>query len=409
MKVVLSLGSNVGDRRKTIIKTISKLREKVKIEKVSSLYETEPWGYKNQNKFFNVVVSGETNLNPRDLLFFIKKLEKEMGRRERFRWGPREIDVDIIFYGDVILEEEDLKIPHKDYRDRDFVIIPLLEIEDEFIDPERKRKVRELFTVKTLGEVKKIEDFSFKRDVFSEFNPTLINIPYNLFLFETLPSTQKFLKKNFIESTLVVSSIQTEGRGRKGNLWISKRGGLWFSFTEKPVKSIYALPLLSALSVGRMLKGLGIHGVNIKIPNDVYIKDRKVCGIISEGIFKDKLIGEVIGVGLNVNLNEEDFKGTFLKPPTSIFLYTKRFHFLDLLLMRIVFHYKDIISNFYGFRRKEIISELINEYNLFDKPFKIMKDKELVEVYGIDMDEELNITVKHLDGHTEKVPLHMIP
>ncbi|HDJ99959.1 MAG TPA: 2-amino-4-hydroxy-6-hydroxymethyldihydropteridine diphosphokinase, partial [Firmicutes bacterium] len=136
MKVVLSLGSNIGDRRKTIIKTISKLREKVKIEKVSSLYETEPWGYKNQNKFFNVAVSGETNLNPRELLFFIKKLEKEMGRRERFRWGPREIDVDIIFYGDVILEEEDLKIPHKEYRDRDFVIIPLLEIEDEFIDPE---------------------------------------------------------------------------------------------------------------------------------------------------------------------------------------------------------------------------------------------------------------------------------
>ncbi|MCD6167925.1 MAG: 2-amino-4-hydroxy-6-hydroxymethyldihydropteridine diphosphokinase [Caldisericia bacterium] len=323
MKVVLSLGSNIGDRRKTIIKTISKLRERVKIEKVSSLYETEPWGYRKQNKFFNVVISGETNLNPKSLLFFIKKVEKEMGRRERFRWGPREIDVDIVFYEDVILKEKDLKIPHKDYRDRDFVIVPLLEIEDEFIDPERKRKVRDLFTVKTLGEVKKIEDFSFKRDVFSEFNLTLKKIPSNLFFFRPLPSTQKFLKKNFIENTLVVSSIQTEGRGRKGNLWISKRGGLWFSFTERPVKSIYALPLLSALSVGRALKEMGIHGVNIKIPNDVYIKDKKVCGIISEGIFKDKLIGEVIGVGLNVNLNEEDFKGTFLKPPTSIFLTIK--------------------------------------------------------------------------------------
>jgi len=408
MKVVLSLGSNIGDRRKTIIKTISKLREKIQIEKVSSLYETEPWGYRKQNKFFNVVVSGETGLNPRNLLFFIKKVEKEMGRRERFRWGPREIDVDIIFYEDVILKEEDLKIPHKEYRDRNFVIVPLLEVEGEFIDPERGKKVCELFTVKSSKDVKKIEDFSFKRDVFSEFNLNLINIPYNLFLFEILPSTQKFLKKNFSKNTLVVSSIQTEGRGRKGSLWVSNRGGLWFSLTEKPFKSIYALPLLSALSVGRTLKELGIHKVNIKIPNDIYINDRKVCGIISEGIFKDKLIGEVIGIGLNVNLNEEDFKGSFLKTPTSTFLDTKRFYFIDLLLMRIVFHYKEIISNFYKLR-KEIVSELVNEYRVFDKPFKIIKSGELVEVYGVDMDEDLNITVKYLDGYTEKIPLHMIP
>jgi len=408
MKVVLSLGSNIGDRRKTIIKTISKLREKIHIEKVSSLYETEPWGYRKQNKFFNVVVSGETGLNPRNLLFFIKKVEKEMGRRERFRWGPREIDVDIIFYEDVILKEEDLKIPHKEYRDRNFVIVPLLEVEGEFIDPERGKKVCELFTVKSSKDVKKIEDFSFKRDVFSEFNLNLINIPYNLFLFEILPSTQKFLKKNFSKNTLVVSSIQTEGRGRKGSLWVSNRGGLWFSLTEKPFKSIYALPLLSALSVGRTLKELGIHKVNIKIPNDIYINDRKVCGIISEGIFKDKLIGEVIGIGLNVNLNEEDFKGSFLKTPTSTFLDTKRFYFIDLLLMRIVFHYKEIISNFYKLR-KEIVSELVNEYRVFDKPFKIIKSGELVEVYGVDMDEDLNITVKYLDGYTEKIPLHMIP
>jgi len=408
MKVVLSLGSNIGDRRKTIIKTISKLREKIHIEKVSSLYETEPWGYRKQNKFFNVVVSGETGLNPRNLLFFIKKVEKEMGRRERFRWGPREIDVDIIFYEDVILKEEDLKIPHKEYRDRNFVIVPLLEVEGEFIDPERGKKVCELFTVKSSKDVKKIEDFSFKRDVFSEFNLNLINIPYNLFLFEILPSTQKFLKKNFSKNTLVVSSIQTEGRGRKGSLWVSNRGGLWFSLTEKPFKSIYALPLLSALSVGRTLKELGVHGVNIKIPNDIYINDRKVCGIISEGIFKDKLIGEVIGIGLNVNLNEEDFKGSFLKTPTSTFLDTKRFYFIDLLLMRIVFHYKEIISNFYKLR-KEIVSELVNEYRVFDKPFKIIKSGELVEVYGVDMDEDLNITVKYLDGYTEKIPLHMIP
>jgi len=409
MKVILSLGSNVGDRRKTLIKTLSLLREKVKIYKVSSLYETKPWGFRNQEKFLNAIVSGETELKPYELLSFIKKVEKRKGRKERFRWGPREIDVDIIFYGNLILDNGDLKIPHKDYKRRDFVIIPLLEIEKDFIDPETGKSIYDLFGVKESEEVKEIEDFSFKRDVFSEYNLSLLKIPYNTFLFETIPSTQKFLKKFFMKDTLVVSLVQTEGRGRKGNLWISKKGGLWFSFTEKPMEEIYTLPLLSSLAVARTLKRFSIKGVNIKIPNDVYIGERKICGIISEGLFESSPLGEIIGIGLNVNLNEGDLSGNFQKSPTSTFIETKEFYFLDELLNRIVEEYIELMSLFKHGSRKEIIDELILDFSVFDKPFNIKKGEKLIKVYGVSIDEEFNITVRHEDKTLEKTPIHLIP
>jgi 2-amino-4-hydroxy-6-hydroxymethyldihydropteridine diphosphokinase len=108
-------------------------------------YITKPVGYIDQPDFLNTAISGQTNLTPIQLLVFLKKTEKQVGRIKRFKWGPREIDIDIIFYGDQIIYEDGVSIPHSCFRERDFVLRPLNDLNPDFIDPVTKKTVRELF------------------------------------------------------------------------------------------------------------------------------------------------------------------------------------------------------------------------------------------------------------------------
>lgn len=138
MKVYIGLGSNLGDRRGNLEKACKKLNC---LEK-SLVYETEPFGVKDQPKFLNMVCMIETDLSPRDLLKHIKEIEVELGRKKRKKWGPREIDIDILFYGDLVIDEPDLKIPHPGILEREFVMKPLTEIAPEFIHPVYKKPMR---------------------------------------------------------------------------------------------------------------------------------------------------------------------------------------------------------------------------------------------------------------------------
>ena len=127
----LGIGSNLGDRTKFIrlaIKKINALKE-TKVIKVSKIIETKPvGGLRNQGTFLNAALKIKTNLSPSLLLKKLKKIEKELGRKKSVRWGPRTIDLDILFYGDKIINRKDLNIPHPKVFERDFVIKPLLEI-----------------------------------------------------------------------------------------------------------------------------------------------------------------------------------------------------------------------------------------------------------------------------------------
>ena len=145
VKIFLSIGSNVGDRKDNLGKGRKNLeRKKIKIVKVSSLYLTPPWGKTNQREFINQVIEGETTLSPRELLSSIKSIEREMGRKDLEKWGPRLIDIDILFYGDKIIEEEDLIIPHPLIPQRAFILVPLNEIASEFMHPVKKEKIKDL-------------------------------------------------------------------------------------------------------------------------------------------------------------------------------------------------------------------------------------------------------------------------
>ena len=145
MKVIIAIGSNMGDRHKYIEEAIRQLDAKAgRVLKRSAVIETKAYGYTDQADFLNLAVSIQTDLTPRQLLVQLHEIEADLDRVRLIRWGPRTIDLDIIFYGDEIIDEEDLHIPHIDMYQRDFVLEPVCEIEPDLKDPRSGRTVREL-------------------------------------------------------------------------------------------------------------------------------------------------------------------------------------------------------------------------------------------------------------------------
>lgn len=118
------------------------------VEKLSSFYESKPFGNIEQENFINLVVRIKTNYEPAVLINFLKKIELEMGRRKSTRWGPREIDLDILFYDDLIYQDDKLTIPHKGITERDFVLFPMCEIAPNFIHPEINEKICDICNTK---------------------------------------------------------------------------------------------------------------------------------------------------------------------------------------------------------------------------------------------------------------------
>jgi 2-amino-4-hydroxy-6-hydroxymethyldihydropteridine diphosphokinase len=131
----LGLGGNVGDPAEAIRAAVAALKARgiAEIDKVSSLYRTAPWGGVPQPDYANACAIGRTELAPFALLDAIKRLERDLGRVDTVRWGPRVIDIDILYYGDVTVQDERLVIPHRDLMQRAFVLIPLSEIAPDLV------------------------------------------------------------------------------------------------------------------------------------------------------------------------------------------------------------------------------------------------------------------------------------
>jgi 2-amino-4-hydroxy-6-hydroxymethyldihydropteridine diphosphokinase len=142
-QVYLGLGSNIGDCRKNLIRAIRLIGERVgTIVCQSSFIETEPWGFQSENKFLNAVILCETERTPREVLLLTQQIERDMGRRKKVNgqgltvngqrvYADRIVDIDILLYDDLTVDEPDLKIPHPLMHERDFVMIPLEEIRGE--------------------------------------------------------------------------------------------------------------------------------------------------------------------------------------------------------------------------------------------------------------------------------------
>ena len=142
--VYIGFGSNIGDRLAHIRNAIHALAEAegITLQKISSIYETDPIGYETQAQFLNGVAAIQTSLPPLSLLHTLKDIETAVGRKHRTRWGPREIDLDILIYGDLCLQTEKLVIPHPEMHLRRFVLAPLAEIALDFVHPVLKETIQ---------------------------------------------------------------------------------------------------------------------------------------------------------------------------------------------------------------------------------------------------------------------------
>ena len=130
MKAIIGIGTNIGDRYTNIKNAVSALElvPGVSVIRESAVYETEPWGYTDQDGFYNNVIEVETEKSPQALLGICLGIEAGMGRIREFKYGPRVIDLDLLFYEDRVLDTEELKLPHPLIGERDFVLVPLAEL-----------------------------------------------------------------------------------------------------------------------------------------------------------------------------------------------------------------------------------------------------------------------------------------
>jgi 2-amino-4-hydroxy-6-hydroxymethyldihydropteridine diphosphokinase len=146
VEAYIALGSNIGDREANIRQAFEFLKQKIKIAKVSGLYETKPMYMENQGWFLNCAAKVETKMHPKDFLGFLKGVEQKLGRKPVERNGPRIIDLDILFFGNQIVSEGGLQVPHPKMADRAFVLVPLAEIAPDLMHPIYKKTIIDILS-----------------------------------------------------------------------------------------------------------------------------------------------------------------------------------------------------------------------------------------------------------------------
>jgi 2-amino-4-hydroxy-6-hydroxymethyldihydropteridine diphosphokinase len=153
--VYLALGSNLGNRLANLKQAVTALSPQMEVKAKSHVYETPPWGYEDQPRFLNQVIKATTYLEPEPLLKHIKRLEVTLGRKASFQNGPRLIDIDILFYDDLILNTASLIIPHPRLHERGFVLLPLMDIDPDLVHPANQKSVRGMVALSDVGGIEK--------------------------------------------------------------------------------------------------------------------------------------------------------------------------------------------------------------------------------------------------------------
>lgn len=154
--IYLALGTNMGNRVQNLKDAIAALSPQMEVKAKSHIYETPPWGYEDQPWFLNQVLKVQTYLAPEPLLKHIKRLETALGRKVSFRNGPRLIDIDILFYDDLVLDTPLLTLPHPRLHERGFVLLPMMDLAPDFVHPVMQKSVREMLASCNLSGIKQM-------------------------------------------------------------------------------------------------------------------------------------------------------------------------------------------------------------------------------------------------------------
>lgn len=158
--VYIGLGTNVGDKLENLRAAIELIRGVMNVTCLSSIYQTAPWGYLDQEDFFNMAIEVHTELPPEALLGALKTMESDLGREKTFRYGPRSIDMDILIYGDLVYRSEALSIPHPKMIERAFVLAPLAEIAPNLLHPVMKKTISELYAFIDPTGIKRLDEIN---------------------------------------------------------------------------------------------------------------------------------------------------------------------------------------------------------------------------------------------------------
>lgn len=159
--VYLSLGSNLGDRYANLRRAAAMINAVMTVTAVSPVYATEPWGDTEQPPFLNACIAAKTDLTPHDVLHLVKQIESDIGRTPTRHWGPRLIDIDIVFYDRLTLDDEELTIPHPRLAERAFVLAPLADIIPDFVHPILHLTVEEMLDRVGMAGVEKMFEMPF--------------------------------------------------------------------------------------------------------------------------------------------------------------------------------------------------------------------------------------------------------
>lgn len=167
----IALGTNMGERYNNLVDAVNLLKEETEIHlvKSSSIYETVPVGYTEQDDFLNMVISIRTTLSPYELLEVCLRIEKDLGRKREIKWGPRIIDLDILLYNQENIEAENLSVPHPRMHERAFVLAPLLEIDSSIILANQEKSLKDYFNMNADKEGIRIWKQKNGEDVFALF------------------------------------------------------------------------------------------------------------------------------------------------------------------------------------------------------------------------------------------------
>lgn len=210
------------------------------------------------------------------------------------------------------------------------------------------------------------------------------------------------------EGTLVIAEEQTQGKGRLSRRWISPKGkGLWFSIILKPdlkPDKVYKITLIGAAAISEALKEIGIKSY-IKWPNDIIVEGKKVCGILTEmGCEKDRVKYVIMGIGINVNLEEEDFDDELIKKATSLRIIAGKEIDRSILLAKVLNHIEKL---YIPFKEKGSLDETIRICKersiLIGKEVRILRGNAETLAKVLDIDDEGHLLVQYEDGKKEKI------